>query len=220
MIRAPQYEIMGVLEDIRRLSFDARFGQLLANLGLLAEDRTGRSLWDIEDVDLLKIMEEHRADLLRRDGGEGVARSEFSRRLLAATGMVLEHSRRLVSNTLPSDVRYVTSRNPGEVLDAEQLIDQLYVHGAVPVWIDLGLHHLDERFSYLDVSYSSRRTRDERQMRYKDQGLPPFQIGGLYVPTEWERVRLERQGKIALRLRETSGGEDADRGGHDENPAR
>jgi hypothetical protein len=48
------------------LSPDVRFGQLLANLGFLAEVRAGQSLWDIEAPQLLKVMEQHRAELIER----------------------------------------------------------------------------------------------------------------------------------------------------------
>jgi hypothetical protein len=44
-----------------------RFGQLLATLGMLAEDMTDHSLWDIDDAELLGVMERFRQDLLRRE---------------------------------------------------------------------------------------------------------------------------------------------------------
>ncbi len=45
---------------------DVRFGQLLANLGFLAEDMSDRTLWDIEDTELLQVIERHRTDLSKR----------------------------------------------------------------------------------------------------------------------------------------------------------
>ncbi len=66
MIPAIQHELIEKLVDLRELSPDVRFGQLLANLGLLVEDQTDRSLWDVDDSQLLEVMEKHRADLLRR----------------------------------------------------------------------------------------------------------------------------------------------------------
>jgi hypothetical protein len=44
-----------------------RFGQLVATIGLLAEDETGRNLWDIEDNEFAAAMERFVADLTRRD---------------------------------------------------------------------------------------------------------------------------------------------------------
>lgn len=66
MTPATQNELIDKLVDLRELSPEVRFGQLLANLGFLVEDRTGRSLWDVDDAQLLEVMKEHRADLLRR----------------------------------------------------------------------------------------------------------------------------------------------------------
>jgi hypothetical protein len=44
-----------------------RFGQLMATLGLLAEDTTGHSLWEVEDTELLSVIDRFREDLLRRE---------------------------------------------------------------------------------------------------------------------------------------------------------
>ena len=66
MIPATQHELIEKLTDLQQLSPDIRFGQLLANLGFLVEDQTDQSLWDVEDVRLLEVMEKHRVDLLRR----------------------------------------------------------------------------------------------------------------------------------------------------------
>jgi hypothetical protein len=65
MIRVTQSELIDKLAEIHQLSPDVRFGQLLANLGLLVEDQTEKSLWDVEDAQLLEIMEKHCTDLRR-----------------------------------------------------------------------------------------------------------------------------------------------------------
>jgi hypothetical protein len=66
MTPAIQNELIEKLVDLRDLSPDVRFGQLLANLGFLVEDQTDRSLWDVEDSELLGVMEKHCEDLRRR----------------------------------------------------------------------------------------------------------------------------------------------------------
>jgi hypothetical protein len=43
-----------------------RLGQVLATVGMLGEDTTGRSLWDIEDADLLAAVERFATDLSSR----------------------------------------------------------------------------------------------------------------------------------------------------------
>ncbi len=66
MTPTTQHELIEKLADIHQLSPRIRFGELLANLGFLVEDRTEQTLRDIEDEQLLEIMEQHRAELSRR----------------------------------------------------------------------------------------------------------------------------------------------------------
>lgn len=66
MISATQREALAVLAELCEYSPDARLGQLLAHLGFLSEDQTGRSLWDINDEQLLAAMYQHRGELTSR----------------------------------------------------------------------------------------------------------------------------------------------------------
>jgi hypothetical protein len=50
---------------------DMRFGQIVATLGVLAEDDPGRSLWEVEDDELLSVIERFRQDLQRRQQNVG-----------------------------------------------------------------------------------------------------------------------------------------------------
>jgi hypothetical protein len=63
-----QTTLLHRLDEIRRLCPDMRLGQLMATLGLLGEDATGRSLWDIEDDELAVALEKFASDLARRAG--------------------------------------------------------------------------------------------------------------------------------------------------------
>jgi hypothetical protein len=65
----PTNELITRLSELIRLCPDMRFGQLVATLGLLAEDDPGQSMWDIEDTDLVSVMERFRQDLVRREQG-------------------------------------------------------------------------------------------------------------------------------------------------------
>ena len=47
MNSATRSEALAVLAEVCDLSPDVRLGHLLAHLGFLGEDQTGRSLWDI-----------------------------------------------------------------------------------------------------------------------------------------------------------------------------
>jgi hypothetical protein len=48
-----------------------RFGQLIATIGLLAEDETGHNLWDIEDGAFAAAVERFATDLSRRERAPG-----------------------------------------------------------------------------------------------------------------------------------------------------
>jgi hypothetical protein len=59
----------GLLERlawVRELCPEMRFGQLLATVGLLAEDETGHSLWEAEDAEFAAALERFATDLARR----------------------------------------------------------------------------------------------------------------------------------------------------------
>ena len=55
-----------MLAELCDLSPDVRLGQLLSHLGFLGEEQTGRSLWDIEDEQLLAVLYHHKAELAAR----------------------------------------------------------------------------------------------------------------------------------------------------------
>ncbi|HYT95294.1 MAG TPA: hypothetical protein VEL76_41635 [Gemmataceae bacterium] len=58
--------ILGQLDQIRPRCPELRFGQLIATIGMLAEDETGHSLWDVEDTDFVAALERFAGDMARR----------------------------------------------------------------------------------------------------------------------------------------------------------
>lgn len=54
------------LAEVRERCPEMRFGQVLATAGLLAEDETGHSLWEVEDNEFAAAVERFAADLARR----------------------------------------------------------------------------------------------------------------------------------------------------------
>jgi hypothetical protein len=59
-------EALAVLVELASLAREVRLGQLMAHLGFLGEDQIERSLWDIEDEELLAVLHRHRSELLAR----------------------------------------------------------------------------------------------------------------------------------------------------------
>lgn len=61
------------LGELRELCPEMRFGQVLATVGLLAEDETGHSLWEVEDAEFAAALERFAADLARRQSNSAEA---------------------------------------------------------------------------------------------------------------------------------------------------
>ena len=61
-----QASLLHRLDEVRRLCPDMQLGQLLATVGMLGEDSTGRSLWDLEDDEFSAALERFAGDLARR----------------------------------------------------------------------------------------------------------------------------------------------------------
>jgi hypothetical protein len=60
-------KLMEVVLQVHQNASDMRIGQLFATLGLISEEMTGRTLWDIDDDELLLVVERFRQDLLTRE---------------------------------------------------------------------------------------------------------------------------------------------------------
>jgi hypothetical protein len=61
-----QIGISNRIEEVRRLCPELRIGQILATVGMLGEDSTGRSFRDLEDNELIEAFERFAADLRNR----------------------------------------------------------------------------------------------------------------------------------------------------------
>ena len=58
--------LLARLAEVRRRCPDLRFGQLLATIGLLTEDETGHSLWEVGDAEFAAALERFAADVAGR----------------------------------------------------------------------------------------------------------------------------------------------------------
>jgi hypothetical protein len=59
-------EALSVFTELAELAPDVRLGQLMAHLDFLSGDQVDRSMWDIEDDELLAVLHRHRSELLAR----------------------------------------------------------------------------------------------------------------------------------------------------------
>ena len=63
MISSVQDEAVKTLRELLELHPGVRLGQLFAHLGFLGEDEFDKSIFDIEDEDMLATMRRHREEL-------------------------------------------------------------------------------------------------------------------------------------------------------------
>ena len=67
--------ILSRLDELRTRCPELRFGQLISTIGILGEDETGLSLWDIEDIDFAAALDRFAADMARRESESAEASS-------------------------------------------------------------------------------------------------------------------------------------------------
>ena len=58
-------DIIGTLSELIEHTLDIRFGQLIANLSVIARGSTPEAVWDMEDDELLEAMKSHIKDFAR-----------------------------------------------------------------------------------------------------------------------------------------------------------
>jgi hypothetical protein len=66
MIEPTRQEILARLARLSELAPDMRFGQLIANLTLMAAGPWDQALWDLEDEQLLAAIRQLESDLSQR----------------------------------------------------------------------------------------------------------------------------------------------------------
>ena len=66
MMSPVRTEILSRLAELSELDPEQRFGQLISNLSGLAIGPSVEAIWDVEDTDLLRAINEHIANLSYR----------------------------------------------------------------------------------------------------------------------------------------------------------
>lgn len=136
----------------------------------------------------------------------------FRQRLDEATANVIAHTRTLVTNHLPDDVRYLLLHNEGFCptiadgelfredfryrdilvgpLTAEEVVSHLWRRNKVPEWINTMVYAADDRFTYFQLRCSGCFTALEHPI---PENLPiPFALRIPVPPPGW-RLKDERR---------------------------
>lgn len=62
MTDSTRKEVLSALEELSEACPDYRFGQMIANLAMLARGDAEGAIWDMEDAELLAAARKHLAD--------------------------------------------------------------------------------------------------------------------------------------------------------------
>jgi hypothetical protein len=85
MIEPTRKDVLRILEELSEACPEYRFGQMIANLAMLARGDAEGAVWDMEDDELLAAARKHLEDWRRRqDPGELAEEDEFDRAILAS----------------------------------------------------------------------------------------------------------------------------------------
>ncbi len=66
MIESTRQDVLRVLEELSEACPDYRFGQMIANLTMLARGDAEGAIWDMEDEELIAAARKHLEDWSRR----------------------------------------------------------------------------------------------------------------------------------------------------------
>ena len=77
------------------------------------------------------------------------------------------------------DLDTETYSHPLTIHAPEEVAAFLLRQGKVPVWIDICVDHADANTTYFRLRYCPRFSADERLLRNRKMGAPPFRILGL-----------------------------------------
>ncbi len=79
-------------------------------------------------------------------------------------------------------------------LTESEVVEILWVAGAIPVWVDVSVYQTDEEYSYLDLRVCNRFSSIAADYYYGECGMGPFGIKSPSFPPSWN----EAKGKFSL----------------------
>ena len=135
-------------------------------------------------------------------------KSEFASLLRKAANYAYEVAPTYVTDELPGRWRFCLNINgpyedlkPSEATYEElamgdrvftapivesNVIDRLWIDGAVPVWIDINVYRTDSQFTYFDLLACNRFSEDCSDYYYEDRGMGPFGVKSPVLPPRWD----------------------------------
>jgi hypothetical protein len=143
-------------------------------------------------------------------------KEEFAALFQKASDFAINAARLYVTDVLPPERRFFLNINeayedlkPTESTHAElamasreywgpkldgEIVDRIWIDGAVPVWIDISVYRSDSDFTYLDLDACNRFSREPTDYYYEDRNMGPFGVKSPAFPPRWE----DSKGKFSL----------------------
>jgi hypothetical protein len=146
-------------------------------------------------------------------------KGEFAALFCKASDAAIDFAKRYVTDTLPAERRFFLNINeayerlkptesthpelamePREFLGPkleDDIVDRLWIDGAVPVWIDISVYRTDHDFTYLDLLACNRFSSESSDYYYEDRNMGPFGVKSPSLPPRWN----DSKGKFSLEER-------------------
>jgi hypothetical protein len=151
-----------------------------------------------------------------------LSREKFHDNLVAASSAAVAYTRNLVTDHLPTRMRFFIVRMPqgpipreagtvifpesmwpagDAVLDAREVVSALWRDGQVPVWINVQVAMADMAWSMLCLTCAERFSSDPTLMYHVHEGRAPFHVLSPLLPPGWEDFAAQG-GKYPLNWQE------------------
>jgi hypothetical protein len=143
-------------------------------------------------------------------------KEDFAALFRKASDLAIDGAKRYVTDVLPPERKFFLNINapyehlkPTESTHAElamdsreywgpkladEIVDRIWIDGAVPVWIDISVYRTVSDFTYLDLEACNRFSREPLDYYYEDRNMGPFGVKSPVFPPQWK----DSQGKFSL----------------------
>ncbi|MBV6621533.1 MAG: hypothetical protein KI793_01035 [Rivularia sp. (in: Bacteria)] len=146
------------------------------------------------------------------------SKSNFVNSLIQAANSAVEFTQKYVTNNLPKKIKYKVYLNcsydehamrEGEVRitrdweneiyefkTSQEVVNLIWIEGKIPEWINVKVESENGESTTVAFICCGRFSSNPRHIYHILQGLPPFQVVGPSLPSNWEG--LEKSGKFQL----------------------
>ncbi|RIH65105.1 hypothetical protein D1164_10995 [Mariniphaga sediminis] len=133
-------------------------------------------------------------------------KKEFYNNLIKAVNKVYPFTKEMVINKLPEQFKFIVKISSnfrdgledGEItfpeveklnqtskpIEAEEVIDLLWMEYAIPEWINVQIENADDKFTYFSLECCGRYSKLEKHWYHKQEGYSPFHSLSPAIPND------------------------------------